>query len=112
LSIGLLGAILQSQGNLGIETQELYERALVINIRNCGSEGFNTATSNFNLGGFYYLRAEESETVETRKKHLLLSESKYKESLRVYTKINGPDHPDTVETSFYLSTITRKLSEA
>jgi tetratricopeptide (TPR) repeat protein len=112
MSIGLLAGILQSQGNLSSETQELHERALVIYIRNYGSEGVNTAISNNNLGDFYHLRSEESETAETKKDYLQLSESKYKESLRIYTKALGPDHPDTIEASSQLSIISRKLSEA
>jgi tetratricopeptide (TPR) repeat protein len=111
VSAGLLASILQAQGNLGSETQELHERALVIYIRNYGSEGVNTAVSNYNMGGFYHLRAEESQTIETKKENLLLSESKYKESLRIYTTIYSPDYPRTLETSFYLSIISHKLSE-
>jgi tetratricopeptide (TPR) repeat protein len=112
MSIGLLASILQAQGNLGSETQELHERALAINIRNFGSEGVNTAGLNFNFGNFYYLRAEESQTAETKKIHLQLSESKFKESLRINTVVFGPDHRDTIEASSQLSIISRKLSEA
>jgi tetratricopeptide (TPR) repeat protein len=110
-SIGLLARILQAQGNLGSETQELYECALAIHIKNYGSEAVNAATTNFNIGNFYLLRAHESQTTVTRKEHLLLSESKYRESLRIYTKIYGPDHPESLETLSHLSIVSRKLSE-
>jgi tetratricopeptide (TPR) repeat protein len=110
-SIGLLAAILQSQGNLGSETQELYERALVIHIRNFGSEGVNTAASNFNLGDFYHLRAIKGQTTETTKNNLLLSVAKFTESLRIYTKMYGPDHPETMDNSSELSIVLHKLSE-
>jgi hypothetical protein len=90
----------------------LHERSLVINIKNYGSEGVNTAALNFNMGVFYHLRAEESHTAETKKIHLQLSESKYKESLRIFTKVLGPDNPRTIEASSQLSFISRKLSEA
>jgi tetratricopeptide (TPR) repeat protein len=103
VSVSLLASILLSQGNLGSETQELYERALVIDLKNFGSEGVNTAISTFNE--FYSLRAEESQTAE---RHLLLSESMYKESLRICTKIYGPDHPDTVKTSSRLYFTSRQ----
>jgi tetratricopeptide (TPR) repeat protein len=109
VSIGLLACILQSQGNLGSETKELHERALAIDLKNYGSEGVNTAISTFNMGDFYYLRAYESQTTET---HLLLAETMYKESLRIYTKIYGPDHPETVKTSSRLNFTSRRLSEA
>jgi tetratricopeptide (TPR) repeat protein len=112
LSSGLLGSILEAQGNLGIETQELHERALAIDIRNYGLEGVNTAVSNHNMGYFYYLRAEESQTAETKKGNLQLSESKYKELMRIYTKIYGPDNPRSIYYKSQLSIISRKLSEA
>jgi tetratricopeptide (TPR) repeat protein len=111
MGISLLADILQAQGNLGIETQELYERALSIHIKHFGSEGVNTAVSNFNLGIFYHLRAEESQTAEIKKGNLQLSESKYKESLRIYTVVFGPDHPRTIQSLSRLSIVSRKLSE-
>jgi tetratricopeptide (TPR) repeat protein len=46
MSISTLAGILQAQGNLGSETQELHERALAIHIKHCGSEGVNAAISN------------------------------------------------------------------
>jgi hypothetical protein len=64
------------------------------------------------MGIFYHLRAQVSQTAETKKDNLQLSESKYKESLRMYTVIFGPDHRDTVRASSELSIISRKLSEA
>jgi tetratricopeptide (TPR) repeat protein len=111
MSIGLLADILQAQGNLGSETEELYEQALVIHIRNFGSEGVYTAVSNFKLGNFHHRRAQVSQTAESKKGHLQLSESKYKESLRIYTVAFGPDHPRTIEASAALSIISRELSE-
>jgi tetratricopeptide (TPR) repeat protein len=111
MSISLLASILQAQGNLGSETQELHERALVINVKHFGSEGVYTAGSNYNFGNFYRLRAQVSQTAETKKDNLQLSESKYKESLRIYTKVLGPDHPRTIKASSQLSIISRKLSE-
>jgi tetratricopeptide (TPR) repeat protein len=112
MSTSLLASILQSQGNLGGETQELYERSLAIDIRNWGSEGVNTAASYFNMANFYNIRAEVSQTVERKKDCLQLSESKYKESLRIYSKVLGPDSPRTIGASSQLSIISRKLSEA
>jgi tetratricopeptide (TPR) repeat protein len=112
MSTNLLASILQVQGKLGIETKELYERCLSINIKNFGSEGINTAASNNNLGTFYHQQAEKSQSAGTRKEHLSLSVFKFNEALRIYTKIFGPDHPDTVQASSYLSIVTHKLSEA
>jgi tetratricopeptide (TPR) repeat protein len=99
ISVSLLARILQSQG---------YERALAIDLKNYGSEGINTAISSFNMGDFYSLRAYKSQTTVT---HLLLSESMYKESLRIYTNLYGPDHPHSVRTSSRLYFTSRQLSE-
>jgi hypothetical protein len=97
MSVGLLANILQSQGNLGSETKKLYERSLVSDIRNYGPEGINTAVANSNLGTFYHLRADGSQTAEMRKENLLLSKFKLKEALRIYTKVLGPDNPKTIK---------------
>jgi tetratricopeptide (TPR) repeat protein len=112
VSIGLLASNLLAQGNLGSETKELYERALVIDIKNYGSEGLNTAASYFNLSTFYLcLRDRGSQSAETKKEHLLMSESKCKEALRIYAKICGPYDPRTKQISSQLSTISRMLSD-
>jgi tetratricopeptide (TPR) repeat protein len=112
ISISLLAGILQAQGNLGSETQEFYELSLVIIIRNFGSESSKTAILNFNMGKFYYLRAEKSQIAEAKIDNLRLSESKYEESLRIFTKVFGPDDPRTIKSLSLLSTVSRILSEA
>jgi tetratricopeptide (TPR) repeat protein len=112
MSSSLLAPILESQGNLGSETKELYERCVAIDIKNFGSEGINTAAHYFNLGNFYHHRAEESPSAGIRKEHLSLSFSKFKEALRIKTKLFGPDHPNTVQASSQLSIVSNKLSEA
>jgi tetratricopeptide (TPR) repeat protein len=111
ISAGLLATILQSQGNLGSETKELHELSLVSYIKNFGPEGIYAAATTSNLGIFYYLRAEGSQTAALRKKNLLLSKSKYKEALRIYTKVHGPDNPRTIKDSSAFFLISRKLSE-
>jgi hypothetical protein len=111
ISNGLLGSILLSQGNLGYETKELLERYLAIDIKNEGSEGINTAAANGNLGIFYLELAESQQNAETRNEHLILSQSKYEETVRIYTKIFGPDNPRTIQASFSLSTVSSLLSE-
>jgi tetratricopeptide (TPR) repeat protein len=112
VSSSLLAHILQAQGKLGIETKELYERSLAISVNNFGSDGFNTAASNGNLGTFYHRQAEESQSAGIKKEHLSQSVFKFKEVLRIYTKIFGPDHPDTVKASSQLSIVTHELSKA
>jgi tetratricopeptide (TPR) repeat protein len=112
MSTGLLANILHSQGNLCNETKELYERSLAIDIKNEGLEGVNTAAANGRLGIFYHQLAKSQQNGKTRKEHLLLSRSKCKEALRIYTKIFGPDDPRTIIASSDLSMISRELSEA
>jgi tetratricopeptide (TPR) repeat protein len=112
MSSSFLANVLQAQGKLGIETKELHERSLAINIKNHGPEGINTAASNGNLGTFYHRQTEASQSTGTRKERLSLSVSKFNEALRICTKIFGPDHPSTVKASSQLSIVTHKLSEA
>jgi hypothetical protein len=112
MSTGLLASILQIQGKLGNETKELYDRSLAIDIKNFGSDGINTASSNNNLGNFHHLQAEASLSAGIRKENLSLSVSKLKEALRIHTKLFGPDHPNTVQASSSLSIVSHKLSEA
>jgi tetratricopeptide (TPR) repeat protein len=106
ISIDLLTSILLEQGRLGSEAQELHEHSLAINSKHFGSEAMDTAASNFNLGIFYHLRAEESQSAETMKDHLQLSESKFKESLRICTKVFGSDHPRAVRASSFIHHFT------
>jgi tetratricopeptide (TPR) repeat protein len=112
VSASLLANILLAEGKLGIETKELYERCVAINVKNFGSEGINTAASNSNLGNFYHLQTEVSLSAGRKKEHLSLSVSKFKEALRIFTELFGPDHPKTVLTSSQLSIVSNKLLEA
>jgi tetratricopeptide (TPR) repeat protein len=111
-SSGLLAKILHFQGNLCNETKELFERSLAIDIKNEGPEGINTAAANGRLGMFYHQLAQSLQNAETRIDHLRQSRSKYKEAVRIYTKIFGPDDPRTINASSNLSMISSELSEA
>jgi tetratricopeptide (TPR) repeat protein len=111
-SCSLLAHILVSQGNLGNETMGLFERALANDIKNHGSDGTNTAISNLNLGAFYHKLADKQQISRRIVEYLCLSKSKLEEAVRIYTKVFGPDNPQTIEASSYLSFISRKLSEA
>jgi hypothetical protein len=111
LSTGLLACILQSQGNLGNKTLELFKWSLAMDIENSGPDGMNTAGSNINLGRFYHQLAESQQTTEARLENLYLSQSNFKEAVRIHTKILGPDNPKTVDASSILSSISSLLSE-
>lgn len=103
LSNILLAKILILQGNLGNETKELLERALVINIRNEGPDGANTAAATINIGRLYYELAMTQTLVGTKRIHLLLAKSSFQEVTRIGTKIRNPTHPDTVGVASQLS---------
>jgi tetratricopeptide (TPR) repeat protein len=112
LSCSLLARILMSQGNLGDETMELFERSLVNDTKNNGPDGTNTAISNVNLGAFYDQLANRQQNDERKMACLHLSKSKFEEAVRIYTKIFGPDNPQSIEASSRLSIILRRISEA
>jgi hypothetical protein len=106
-----LASILVSQHILGSETKELFEQSLAVNIRNYGPDGTNTACDQFNFGLFYRELAKEQQTIVTRKEYLRLSEIKFKEALRINTKIFGFNDPRTLKYTAALATARRLLSE-
>jgi tetratricopeptide (TPR) repeat protein len=111
LSSSLLARLLMSQGDLGDETMELFESSLANDTKNYGPDGTNVAVSNYNLGNFYHCLAYEQQIVRREIEYLCLSKSKFKEALRIYTNIFGPDHPQTIEASSNLSIVLQKLWE-
>jgi tetratricopeptide (TPR) repeat protein len=112
VSCHLLGVILMSQYNLGDETMELFERSLANDTKNHGPDGTDTALSNLNLGVFYCELTDRQQNNERKIVYLHLSKAKSEEAVRIFTKIFGPNNPQTKEASSQLSIITRKLSEA
>lgn len=112
MSTALLANILQLQRKLGDKTKELLELSLAIQIKIEGSEGVNTAAANNILGRFYHQLAESQQNARTRKEHLLLSQSKYKEAMRISAKRFGPDNPRIIKILSVLSKISVELFEA
>jgi hypothetical protein len=100
-----LACILEAQGNLGDETRGFYERLLTNAIRNSGPDGLNTAIGRFRIGAFYYKLAEAQTTVDLERRQLLSAQSHYEEALR------GPTHPDTIEVTSLLTTISSELPQ-
>jgi tetratricopeptide (TPR) repeat protein len=111
-SIGLLASILRQQGSVGDEVRELYEHSLAIKVKTDGSDGGTAAVGNLNLGHFHYQVSQTNLSAGKRKEHLSVSKSYFKEGLRIYIKIFGLDHPDTIEAASCLSMISLELSEA
>jgi hypothetical protein len=111
MSSNLLAHILEAQGKLGDETRGLYERCLAISIRNFGSDVSNTAIANGNLGAFYAGIALKKITIDSIRPQLLLAKPYCEEALRIYSKIDGPTHPNTVQASSRLSYVLNELSQ-
>jgi tetratricopeptide (TPR) repeat protein len=111
LSCDLLASILSAQGKLGDETRGLYERSLAISIRNEGPDGACAATRNYDIGEFYEKLAIKQSTADAMQTHLLLAKSHFVEVQRIWSKIHGPTHPNTVSVSSQLTNILRVLSQ-
>jgi hypothetical protein len=99
------------QGKLGDETEGLYKRSLAISIRNEGPDGSNTAIGNKHLGLFHYRLAYEQVTVDLQQMQLLLAKSYFEEEIRIYLKIFGPTHLESVQAASNVADISRELSE-
>jgi hypothetical protein len=110
MTSNLLAHILEAQGKLGDETRGLYERCLAISIRNFGSDVSNTAIANQNLGKFYAGIALKENTIGSMRPQFLLAKPYCEEALRIYSKIDGPTHPNTVDASSRLSNILSMLN--
>jgi tetratricopeptide (TPR) repeat protein len=111
LSCNLLARILSEQGNLGDETRGLYERSLAISIRKEGPDGLNAASGNFNIGLFYEQLASKQSTADAMRTHLPIAKSHYIEAQRIYSKVHGPTHPNSVHNASRLNIVIRILSQ-
>jgi tetratricopeptide (TPR) repeat protein len=113
-SAALLASILRSQGKLGDETKKLYDCSLAITIRNEGLDGINTASGNANLANYHVDLARRQVNSDTKKEHLCLAKSRsyIKEAIRIYTKLFGSAHPQTVKATSKLADIESQLLEA
>jgi uncharacterized protein YwbE len=114
-SLGLLANILISQKKLGDEVKELCERSLAIILKNEGPHGINVAIMNQQIGRYNYTVMKtyladlpDEKIIE----YLKISKSYYQESVRIFKKIFGPSHPNTIGAVSELSMVTRVLSEA
>jgi tetratricopeptide (TPR) repeat protein len=108
---GLLANILRVQSKLGDETRGMYEYFLAICTRSQGPDGSHTATGNYNLGRFHHMVAHEETTVDLKQSQLLLAKSYCEESHRIYLKIYGPTHQNTVNATSQLAFISSELSK-
>jgi tetratricopeptide (TPR) repeat protein len=112
LSVGLLASILKAQGKLGNETKELMDRSLAIDTKHFGPDGVNTAISTARIGAFYHQLAETtSQSADSKINYLRLSETSFKEALRINMKTRGPNHSGTMDVSSKLSIVSLRLME-
>ena len=79
-----LGIALLGQDKLDDETRAVLQLALDIRLLNKGPDAENVGVANYNLGNFHYKRGEYAQ-----------AKPLYKEALRIFTKVHGPEHPKT-----------------
>jgi hypothetical protein len=111
VSCDLLAGILMTQGKLGDETRGLLERYLALSISNHGPDGKYAAVANSNLGSLCCRLAWKENTVDLKRMQFLLAKTHYVEALRIYSKIDGPTHPNTIDASSRLSHVLKSELE-
>lgn len=87
-----------AQKILGDETRKLFERSLAISIRHDGLDSVNTGVFNVNISKFYGELAIFSPNENLCFLHLQTAKSHLEEGLRIYMKLYGPSHPNTIRT--------------
>jgi hypothetical protein len=110
-SASLLCTILREQKKLGDETKRLHERCLANAMWNEGPDGLATAEANDDLGFYYHILSRTNLPVCKIKDHLVLSQSFFKEAIRIYTKVNGAAHLTTIEAKESIYVVSHELSE-
>jgi hypothetical protein len=110
-SASFLCTILRTEGKLGDETKRLHERCLANALWNEGPDGLATAEANDDFGSYYHFLSRTNLPVCAIKDHLVLSQSFYREAIRIYTKVNGADHLTTIETKEFIHVVSYELSE-
>jgi ATP/maltotriose-dependent transcriptional regulator MalT len=105
-----LGSILQKQRKMGDETRDFFERSLAICTRNEGPDGRNTAESTVRIGQFYYQLAILQSTVISKRSHLKLAKSYFKEAIHIGTKVMKPTNSCLVGAKSCLSGVMSELS--
>jgi hypothetical protein len=108
-SCDLLAQILSAQNNFGDETRVLFQRCLGIYVRNEGPDELNTALANLNIGRFYHQLSRLPTTIDSFRAQLLLAQSHFEESLRIYLKIHGPTYPPAVSAKEQLTVVLSDL---
>jgi hypothetical protein len=80
--------------------------------KHLGPDGINTGSAYANIGNYYSLLADSKQiSLNSKKEFLQLSITKFKEAVRIFRKIFGPDHPRVLDASSDLSSLVRKLTE-
>lgn len=112
-SADLLAGIIKAKGKLGLETRELLEHSLVINIIEFGPDGANNAVCTFNLGYLYYELASKERNTEKRKTLFRSAESNFQQAVRINSKTPGAIYDSrNLQVKSYLSIISREFQKA
>jgi tetratricopeptide (TPR) repeat protein len=104
-----LARILAGQNKLGDETRGLFERSLAICIKNEVPDGINTGEGNINLYEFFRQLAHIQISVDLKRTHLLQAQSYIKNAHRIYIKLYGSTHPNTLTIVSRLAVISNEL---
>jgi hypothetical protein len=87
----------------------LYERALVIKIRNHSDDGADEAAGHVNIAGFYSQQGEIQHTSESKRRKLLLASDHFQKAVQICGKIYGSNDPKTLGISNRLSDVLIEL---
>jgi tetratricopeptide (TPR) repeat protein len=95
----------------GEGAKSLLEDYLAHAIRDQGIDGEHTADIHDDLGHFYYQIVDTLSSSDAKRTHLQQSESHYKEALRIYTKIYGSKHQQSLALASELSLVSIELEQ-
>jgi hypothetical protein len=91
------------------ETKGLLRDHLNDALRYEGVSSTNVAYANCHLRRFPCRIGDRESCDDTKRQQLQISESYYKEASRLFMKLNGPNHPQTLQATSNLSYITMEL---
>jgi tetratricopeptide (TPR) repeat protein len=99
------------KGDFTNETKSVLEDFLSDAIRHEGVDGKSTGCGNGHLGLFYFNLAVTISVDNTKRRHLLIAQSYYKETSRIFTKHYGPNHINTLHITSKLSDVSMELEQ-
>lgn len=105
--LGNLCDVLTVVGSHDDEVKKSYERCIAMFVRCDGPDGDNVAQFTYKLAIFLSNNSNCIPPGNVRNAQLLKAKGHYKEAIRICTKLNGPNHPRTLQYKSSLSQLTR-----